>query len=275
MLAFGCQSCETTHTNELFTIRTDGRGLKMLRRACGEQGDPDFPAWSPDGERLAYSCNFASGGGIWTSRADGSGGRPLTQAARRFEQYEPAWSANGRQLAWDRRAFSSQTWSIVVSGADGSGERLLAKGLSPSWSRRGRLVFASGSGLATIGADGSRRWRLLGRGVGRGRPAWSPNGRSIAFVDADHGEVAVRVVDLTNYRVRTLARVRVNPAENPVSTAWSPDSRWLAYGIGGTPAKSKNSYARVELWAVRVVDGASTQVYSGEANAIRGISWRP
>ena len=70
--------------------------------------------------------------GIFVVNADGSGKRRLTPTAL-FS--DPAWSPNGRSLA-----FARHPGGVFVINADGSGERRLAGGQKPVWSPDGRKI---------------------------------------------------------------------------------------------------------------------------------------
>src|SRR5262249_23655895 len=71
------------------------------------------PAWSPDGDRIAFGAT----GDVWVADADGTHRDLLVQDAD-----APAWSPNGRRLAFTRRGV---VYTIRVDGLD---ERRLATG---------------------------------------------------------------------------------------------------------------------------------------------------
>ena len=105
--------------------------------------------------------------------ADGSGQRRLTGDAR-FPA-APAWSPNGRQIAFE--GGSGAPSSVYVVNADGSGQRRLARnGRAPAWSPDGRTIaFFSDSKIYLMNADGSEHRQLTkthwaGGALLRGRP---------------------------------------------------------------------------------------------------------
>ena len=71
------------------------------------------PAWSPDGQRIA----FVTRGDLWVADADGKHTGKLVSDAD-----QPAWSPNGRRLAFER---GGAVWTIRADGLD---ERRLARG---------------------------------------------------------------------------------------------------------------------------------------------------
>ena len=75
-----------------------------------------------------------------------------------------------------------------------------------------------------MNADGSGQgWLTLT--AARGRPAWSPNGRRIAFASLRDGNSEVYVMNADGSRQRNLTR---NPAED-FFPAWSPNGRRIAF----------------------------------------------
>ncbi len=73
--------------------------------------------------------------------------------------------------------------------------------------------------------------RLTRVATGATNPAWSPDGRWIAFV----GDVApdrIFLLSPRTHRVRALAARSGVPVAG-LEIAWSPDSRWLAYNASG------------------------------------------
>jgi TolB protein len=115
--------------------------------------------------------------------------RRLTRNGAR--NFAPAWSPDGRSIAFERRVgrvkYSrcsrcgrASGFEVWVMHADGSEARMLAQdGAQPSWSPDGqRLAFQRQSDIYVMNADGSRQ-RNLTRAAGNreSRPVWSPGSR--------------------------------------------------------------------------------------------------
>src|SRR5262249_36270877 len=88
---------------QIYVMNADGSGQ---RRVVADRWSDQRPSWSPDGGRLLFTSfrnrdpNLLGIGNaeIDVVRADGSGLRNLTRS--RFWEGEPAWSPNGRRIAY-------------------------------------------------------------------------------------------------------------------------------------------------------------------------------
>jgi Tol biopolymer transport system component len=99
-----------------------------------------------------------------------------------------------------------------------------------SWSPdSSRLVFSayrqnSRGGLYVVDLSTGRLSPLLVRGPGARAPAWSPDGRSIAFVRGGPGASSIWLLRLSGGKPLRLTRGGVD-----VSPAWLPDGRSLVF----------------------------------------------
>jgi Tol biopolymer transport system component len=195
------------------------------------------PTWSPDGRRIAFAsvacaqwCNGPIGAHIMN--ADGSELRNLTRqwglegVSLAFGEV-PVWSPNWRKVAFVRaRAGRYRNSDIYVMNADGSRRRRLTRSPQndgdPVWSPDGRrLAFVRVRGgrsdIYLVNADGSGLRRLAhaiafrpmpgapSSGFGA-NPAWSPDGRKIAFMSNRDGTDDIFVVNADGSGLRNLTR---------------------------------------------------------------------
>jgi WD40-like Beta Propeller Repeat len=161
----------------------------------------------------------------------------------------PKPSPDGRKLLFTNAQFCDGP-GLYVANADGTVRRRLARlrtcGLfEVAWAPDSRRVaYTLGSSLFTVGADGRGR-RYVGNGAS---PAWSPDGRTLAFRRVDDRGAHELVLD-RNGGTRIVA-------SNVAEFAWSPNGRWIAL----ERTTSGPSTASLEL--VRP-DGTGVRRFSG------------
>jgi Tol biopolymer transport system component len=151
------------------------------------------PAWSWDGQKIAYVAGGASGRAVWVMDADGSNRTQLT-ADGEF----PGWSPDGR-IVFSRRGADPGIFTMSGAGGDltkiidadfpvdpdDSQEGYQTDLLDPTWSPDGQTIaflrFAAGSlQLYLANADGTGL-RRLAEGPRLLSPAFSPDGSTLAF----------------------------------------------------------------------------------------------
>lgn len=154
------------------------------------------PAFSPDGNQVAFSWNDEEHGQqhIYIKSVGAGPEMRLTSAAE--HDSNPAWSPDGRWIAFLRED-AQHTMAVYAISPSGSGERRIA-GLSQgrqssiSWSADGKTLAVVDSDapgappgifLVSLGSGEKRRLtRSPESGHGDANPAFSPDGRSLAFL---------------------------------------------------------------------------------------------
>lgn len=89
------EGSEDANNGEIFVMARDGTNA---RRLTHRPGFDSGPAWSPDGNRLAFHGLANGAVDIFVMAADGSGLVNLTADAT--EDWQPAWSPDGASIAW-------------------------------------------------------------------------------------------------------------------------------------------------------------------------------
>jgi Tol biopolymer transport system component len=170
-------------TAGIWTMNLDGSDRRLLT----DKGAS--PAWSPDGSAIVFRSKSPEA--IWLMDADGSNLRQLTTPtdrprARDDSDIEPAWSFNGKWIAFSRQHPVARDWQrdIFVVRSDGNGLRQLTsqvrQNTKPAWSPDGtRIAFVSDRAHRDLGdiyvmkADGTGQKRLT-RNVDNQWPDWGP-----------------------------------------------------------------------------------------------------
>ncbi|HEY5150810.1 MAG TPA: hypothetical protein VIJ23_13530 [Mycobacterium sp.] len=203
---------EERSTGAVFTINPDGTDVRQITDPPTGFVDRN-PDVSPDGRRITFEREGDHYDEIFVVNVDGT---RLTQLTRNAPgevcnsggtcSGSPAWSPNGRQIAFRRASGRIQddlieNQGIFVMNADGSRIRqitekarpALGEDTDPQWSPEGRqLVFQRNNVRSAIPTDGIALWTItLATGCEKritpwdlragDAPDWSPDGRRILF----------------------------------------------------------------------------------------------
>ncbi|MDX6516406.1 MAG: TolB protein [Gaiellaceae bacterium] len=181
-----------------------------------------YPAWSPDGRRIAF---LREGSGIAVVSADGSDAHVIATAVHPFGPLR--WAPDGRRLAYSM--LLGRSLVVVIVDTAGAGfRRVLTAGAEPDWAPDGQRLAvvtprAALHEIDVMKADGSHRRRVSNPSIAsqNAGPAWSPDGRWIAFECGD--ELCVVRPDGRGQRVLTHGAFATD------GPSWSPDGTLIAY----------------------------------------------
>jgi len=149
---------KTNDVGELWVMDANGGNayaLGVIGRA---------PAWSPDGQRIAYMLNQA---GLWNIYIYDLASQHSTQLTHCTTNCRwPAWSPDGQMLIYNTTTKPNNTvadalWVIPV---DGGNPRRITSGTNagrPSWSHAGLIAFSSDRGIEYMHEDGTGRTVLI------------------------------------------------------------------------------------------------------------------
>jgi len=172
----------------VYVMNADGTDT---RRITNTAQDDSHPTWSADGRWLAFSRE----GALFRQPVSGGPARRLLKNAL-GNAADPAYSPDGKHVAYDYRRPGFSIREVYVMNADGSGARKLT----------------------------NLRWVS-------GYPAWSPDGKQIAFMSNaggthDHNEVYT--IPLAGGQVKQ----QTFSTTDAIQPAWAPDGG-LSYSLDG------------------------------------------
>jgi TolB protein len=204
------------------------------------------PAWSPDGNEIAYVYRSTNWSDIFVMSADGGSTRRLTNSqSARLEgndwNFRPTWSPDGSRIAFISDARTA-TFSVSTMDPDGKGlaplraAALSAEGADAmSWSQDGKtLAVAAFTTSFDLDATPSRIVLVdLAKGTStvaaeapRGvfDPSLSPDGTAIAFAQREAGRTEIHIRQWSQD-----GDIQVTKTGFARAPAWSPDGKWLAF----------------------------------------------
>lgn len=184
-------------------------------------------ACSPDGQTIAFISNISGRNNLWLVPSAGGWPRQLTVSDQR--QARPAWSPDGKWIAYMSDYGGDEQWDIFV--------------VSPK--------------------SGEIRNLTNTREVSEEDPAWSPDGRYLAYMvkPKTSSVFEIDVLDMILHEVKHITAG--TPADKMnVRPIWSRDGKWIAY----TQEQAKGTDSNV--FVAEVATGKSTLLTPHEGESI-------
>ena len=223
---------------DLYLQRVGGKNPRNL--TADSSADDTQPAFSPDGEHIAFRSERERGG-IFIMGATGESVKRLTDSG-----YHPAWSPDGREVAYcthniedpnDRTLERSDIW--IVNVATGEKRQLTGETIGdaaqPQWSPTGaRIAYWSKRkggqrDLWTIPAAGGTPVAVTDDAAFDWNPVWSPDGRHLYFASDRGGQM-----NLWRVAIEEKTGIVKGPPES--LTTPSPYAKHLSFSRDGRRA---------------------------------------
>ena len=232
---------ENTYLSAIWLVAKDG-SAKPRRFTFGKKRDAS-PRWSPDGTRLAFVSNRDNekAGQLYVIPVEGGEAAKLTDLEESVD--EITWSLDGKMIA-----FTSRVREEAYHEEDDRKReprqinRLRYRLDSVGW------TFDRPRRLFVVPADGSAVPKQVLSGTHEeSGPAWSPDGKQIAFSSARHKDWDtdlandIYVVGVKGGKPKKLTKT----ADGCSSPSWSPDGKRIAYNC--TPGTEGTKHTQIAV----------------------------
>jgi dipeptidyl aminopeptidase/acylaminoacyl peptidase len=153
--------------------------------------------WSPDGQNIAFIGNLSGRSNIWLVSPNSSWPRQLTFNEER--QVTPAWSPNGKYIAFAQDSKADEEWDIYVVSTE-----------------NGRVANLTKS-----------------TDIAEETPTWSPDSMSLAYTvkAKDSATYEIDILEIATLKIRHLTSKTPSAVVN-FNPHWSPKGRYIAYSQG-------------------------------------------
>ena len=224
---------------------------RRLAQLTFSEGVEEWPAWAPDGVRLAYTAEVDGFRQLFVRDTRTGTERRVTTGTR--DDIQPAWAPDGRRLAFARATADrgkleptdiygwyqdgGDVWVLDV--ATGAETRVVENAFGPAWAPDGHSLSFDATWAGprriwvadTTGRNPRQVTSDSSEAVIHAQARWSPDGRRLVFRRQDKSSA-----DVATAEPGTGAIVRLT-ADNmlDLDPTWSPDGRriYLTSNRGG------------------------------------------
>lgn len=253
----------------LFSRTTNGRNWELFRVAASGGAAKAFApsplpvsatrsSWSPKTNQIAFTASAGGPGDVWIISGDGTGAHAMTAPGVSNQMVYPSWYPDGQSLV------VTDATTLVIKRIN------LAGGAATTVTDRTRVlagmsrVSPDGKWIAFAGQENAGRpynqeenvvWlaseagaltTLEARPIQGRTPAWSPDGKRLAF-ESNRGSADGRYAIFVINRDGTGLMQVTDYALNANHPAWSHDGRRIVFAAAGPGGKYTSGIAMIDV----------------------------
>lgn len=238
-------SSERTGNFQIWLMNVDGTNQRQI---TGMADGACQPAWSPDGRRLAFisPCkgrkDIYQYSKIYISDSEGKDIRALPIPLNSAGDFNPAWSPDGKSIAFASLRADSKSHLFLYSFEDSSLKQITSAAfgdIQPAWSPSGlQLAFVRqfpNSQIWVTDLTGKQQFQHSPPGAVKNYwPEWSIDGSIIFYSQMSQDAVVGYLVGLSyenrgknlEFRIPPIGATDIGPVVEP---AISPDGKWFSF----------------------------------------------
>jgi len=239
------------------------------------------PAWSSDGQQIAFVSNHQGQYTIFVMDESGRGVHPLTDSPR--NNFSPIWSPDDRSIAYvtARQECAQQITEVLLTDLQSGLTRRMTiqypNAISPTWTPDSQhLAFTSGATgspnrvIYDVNVQTGDTNPLIDNHIIQLNPTWSPDGHYLLYVAYDSNP-GMYLWDTTS---RQSVLLFAPPVLNMRSLSWSQDNRYIIYAPLSNA--SYNSILRLDVTTcLQDHDKCVPQPMTHIAGIYDNPRWRP